>query len=130
MPNVKVVPKPIDAPLTGINRVAQRFPSMWFDQGRCGKVLEALGAYRWAEDRKGQLFKSKPVADWSAHVCDAGRTYFEAELAGLVRNVMGDPGHPAALHDYFGRRDGAGGRGSRVKPPVVGRRSAVGHFPR
>jgi hypothetical protein len=57
----------------GIHAVRMLFPRCWFDLGRCGAGLEALGHYRRDYNQRLNEFKATPVHDWSSHAADAFR---------------------------------------------------------
>lgn len=65
----------------GIEQVRNIFPSLWFDEKKCERLIEALSAYR-KEPLAEQLqltgsdevsYKDKPVHDWTSHYADATR---------------------------------------------------------
>ena len=46
----------------------------WFDKNKCEKGLSALRSYHKEWDEEHQVFKLKPLHDWSSHGADAFRT--------------------------------------------------------
>ncbi len=64
----------------GIEQVRNIFPSLWFDEKKCERLLEAASAYR-KEPLPDQLqmtggekmYKDKPLHDWTSHYMDALR---------------------------------------------------------
>ena len=60
-------------PLAGINQARLLFPRLWFDETRCGLLLEALASYRAEYDEKKKDFKDHPLHDWASHGADALR---------------------------------------------------------
>jgi len=57
----------------GIEAVRSLFPGCWFDQERCKGGLNALMNYRKEFDEKLNVFKSRPLHDWTSHGSDAFR---------------------------------------------------------
>lgn len=57
----------------GINAVRMLLPRCWFDADNCARLIESLEAYRKEFDHKQQVFKDRPLHDWSSHACDAMR---------------------------------------------------------
>lgn len=57
----------------GINALRMRFGTLWIDSVKCRRLIEALEIYRKDWDDELQVFKSKPVHDWSSHFADALR---------------------------------------------------------
>jgi len=47
------------------------FPLVWFDAGRCAKLVDALQNYRWKEPTKDATGATVPVHDWASHAADA-----------------------------------------------------------
>ncbi len=67
----KVAPRlPID---DGIQAVRTRFNTLWIDQEKCEDFLEAISQYRKEFDDKRNMFKDKPLHDWTSHYADALR---------------------------------------------------------
>lgn len=63
----KIVPKiPVD---DGINSLRMRFGTLWIDEKKCEKLLDALQNYHreWSDTLND--FKPKPHHDWSSHAC-------------------------------------------------------------
>jgi phage terminase large subunit len=60
-------------PLYGINQARLLFPRVWFDSVKCGRLLDALAAYRAEWDGKKGAYKPEPLHDWSSHGADAFR---------------------------------------------------------
>ena len=57
----------------GIQAVRNLIPKCWFDSLRCHRGIEALRQYRPDWDDVRQVFRSKPLHDWTSHPCDAFR---------------------------------------------------------
>ena len=55
-----------------INMVARpKFSRCWFDEEKCSRLVECLGAYHYEYDEKNKLLKDRPKHDWSSHGADA-----------------------------------------------------------
>ena len=67
---VRIVPKLSVA--DGINAVRTLFPTMWFDEARCGDGINELRYYRYDVDDTGQ-FSRRPRHDQASHAADALR---------------------------------------------------------
>lgn len=54
----------------GINAVRMLFNRLWIDEGKCGRVVEAIELFRreWIEEL--QTWRDKPVHDWTTHLVD------------------------------------------------------------
>ena len=59
----------------GIEAARRIIPRCYFDQDRCADGLRALSYYRTEFDEVKNVFKDKPLHDWSSHGADAFR-YF------------------------------------------------------
>ncbi len=57
----------------GIEAVRVMLPMCWFDAQKCSYGIEALKQYRAEYIEKMQVFKDKPLHDWSSHCADAFR---------------------------------------------------------
>lgn len=57
----------------GINAVRKLLPSCWFDADRCSDGILKLSQYRTEYDEKRQVFKPRPLHDWTSHAADAFR---------------------------------------------------------
>jgi hypothetical protein len=73
----------------GINAARLLIPKCWFDAVKCARGIEALRQYRREWDEKGQVFKPRPLHDWTSHAADAFR-YLAVGLkpAGHVRRPV------------------------------------------
>lgn len=58
----------------GINAVRNLMPRSWFDAQKCSAGLEALKNYRREWDERLDVFRPRPLHDWSSHAADAART--------------------------------------------------------
>jgi hypothetical protein len=47
----------------------------WFDKVKCDRGLSALRSYHKEWDDDNQVFKNRPVHDWSSHGADAFQTF-------------------------------------------------------
>ena len=57
----------------GIEATRNLIPRCWFDIEKCDRGLEALRQYRKDWDEKGNLFRPRPLHDWTSHAADAFR---------------------------------------------------------
>lgn len=57
----------------GINAVRMMLSKCWFDAVRCERGIEALKQYRREWDGKRQVWRERPLHDWSSHAADAAR---------------------------------------------------------
>ena len=58
----------------GIEAVRKNLINCWFDKDKCGTGIEYLKAYQKKWDDKAQVFKSKPLHNFSSHAADSFRT--------------------------------------------------------
>lgn len=58
----------------GINEVRRELRHCYFDEVKCQLGIEALRQYRQEFDAKLNMYREKPVHDWSSHGSDAFRT--------------------------------------------------------
>lgn len=54
----------------GIEAVRTRFGNLWIDAARCTAFLERISQYRKEFDEKNNVYKDKPVHDWTSHAAD------------------------------------------------------------
>jgi phage terminase large subunit len=64
----------------GIDAVRAKFPTCYFDIGKCGDGIQALRHYRYGEIKalssQGHITPTRePIHDWSSHPADAFRTF-------------------------------------------------------
>jgi hypothetical protein len=57
-------------PADRIEAVRNILPQCYFDEAACEKGIDALEHYRKEWDERNQVFKAKPVHDWSSHAAD------------------------------------------------------------
>ena len=57
----------------GIEAVRNTLPKVWFDETKCSHLIEALRQYRKDYDEKRQVFRDRPLHDWTSHPSDAMR---------------------------------------------------------
>lgn len=57
----------------GIDAVRRMLPMCWVDQTKCDRLLDAMSSYRKEKDEKLDIWKNRPVHDWSSHAADAMR---------------------------------------------------------
>ena len=59
----------------GINAVRMLLPRTWIDEGKCGRVVQALREYSRTRDPHTEEFGNIPKRNWAIHLADAVR-YF------------------------------------------------------
>jgi hypothetical protein len=69
--NISIIPQ--QAVADGINAVRLALPRCWFDAERCARGIEALKQYRREWDGKRQVWRERPLHDWTSHAADAFR---------------------------------------------------------
>lgn len=61
-----------------IEKARKLFSRCWFDERRCEDGLAALASYRREFDETNQVYREKPVHDWSSNLADAFRQMAQA----------------------------------------------------
>ena len=69
--DIQIVPQQNVA--DGINAVRLMLTRCWFDAERCERGIEALRQYRREWDGKRQVWRERPLHDWTSHAADALR---------------------------------------------------------
>lgn len=69
--DIEVVPQQQVA--DGVNAVRLMLAKCWFDHDRCERGIEALKQYRREWDGKRQVWRERPLHDWTSHAADAFR---------------------------------------------------------
>ena len=64
---------PMQAVADGINAARLMLSRCWFDAERCARGIEALKQYRREWDGKRQVWRERPLHDWSSHAADSFR---------------------------------------------------------
>lgn len=54
----------------GINAVRMRFNTLWIDQEKCKRFIEAISQYRKEWNDKMGEYKAHPLHDWTSHAAD------------------------------------------------------------
>jgi phage terminase large subunit len=57
----------------GINATRLMLSRCWFDAEKCARGIEALKQYRREWDGKRQVWRERPLHDWTSHAADAAR---------------------------------------------------------
>jgi len=57
----------------GIEQARNTFPSLWIDEKKCDRLIEALKSYRYQWDDVKKAPRDVPFHDWSSHYADAFR---------------------------------------------------------
>jgi hypothetical protein len=69
----------------GINAVRMRFNTLWIDEEKCKRFLEAISQYRKEWNDKMGEYKPHPLHDWTSHAADMLRywavTNFEPDMS-------------------------------------------------
>jgi phage terminase large subunit len=58
----------------GINAVRLMLSRTWMDSDKCERLVEAMKQYRREWDGKRQVWRERPLHDWTSHPADAART--------------------------------------------------------
>lgn len=104
---------------TGINKMTETLPRVWFHRTRCAKLIAGLEAYHTKEDKTHPGHQtSTPVHDWASHDADAFRYIGEAMAAGLVKNGP-QPPPGVVISPIEGLGDVVGGGVRRRREPKV-----------
>lgn len=69
--NIEIIPQ--QAVADGINAVRLMLSKCWFDAEKCERGIEALKQYRREWDGKRQVWRERPLHDWTSHAADAAR---------------------------------------------------------
>lgn len=89
----------------GIQAVRNTLPKCKIDEINCEDFIEAIEHYRKDYDEKRQVYKDKPLHDWSSHYADAMR-YLSVGMNHLKQDnhwtTVGDPKTAKAEFDVFG----------------------------
>lgn len=74
----------------GIEALRGLFPRLWIDSDKCSRLIKCLENYRKEFDQNLNVYKSRPVHDWSSHGADAARY-----LAIAVKKFVDSPKGPS-----------------------------------
>ncbi len=112
--SIQIIPQCVEI-WTGINKMIQLFPRIWFHKTRCAKLIAGLDAYHTKEDKTNPGHQtSLPVHDWASHDSDTFRYIGEAMDAGLIKD---GPQPPASK--VISPLDGFGDVGPRRRSRVI-----------
>lgn len=115
--SISIIPVCVEV-WTGINKMIQLFPRIWFHKTRCAKLIAGLDAYHTKEDKTNPGHQtSQPVHDWASHDADTFRYIGEAMDAGLVKNGP-QPPPSRVISPIEGFGDSGPRRRSRVISPL------------
>lgn len=64
---------PAQSVADGINAVRLMLSKCWFDAEKCARGIEAMKQYRREWDGKRQVWRERPLHDWTSHAADAAR---------------------------------------------------------
>lgn len=59
--------------LDGMAKVRSLFHIMYFDEGKCERLIECIKNYRTEWSEKNMIWKTMPIHDWASHSADALR---------------------------------------------------------
>ena len=82
---IEIVPRCAEV-WTGINKVGELMPRMWWHAEKCAGLLASVAAYHTKKGSKDGHATNNPEHDWSSHDADAVRQIAEAMEAGLIRD--------------------------------------------
>jgi phage terminase large subunit len=66
----------------GINAVRMRFNTLWIDQEKCKRFIEAISQYRKEWNDKMGEYKPHPLHDWTSHAADMLRYWAVTNFTG------------------------------------------------
>ena len=75
----------------GINAVRTRFNMLWFDEEKCGRLLNCLSLYRKEWDDKRGMFRQRPLHDFTSHAADMMRYWAVTESGSSQASVYIPP---------------------------------------
>jgi phage terminase large subunit len=67
----------------GINAVRMRFNTLWIDQEKCKRFIEAISQYRKEWNDKMGEYKPHPLHDWTSHAADMLRYWAVTDFTGV-----------------------------------------------
>jgi len=67
----------------GINAVRMRFNTLWIDQEKCKRFIEAISQYRKEWNDKMGAYKPHPLHDWTSHAADMLRYWAVTDFTGV-----------------------------------------------
>jgi hypothetical protein len=67
----------------GINAVRMRFNTLWIDQDKCKRFIEAISQYRKEWNDKMGEYKAHPLHDWTSHAADMLRYWAVTNFTGI-----------------------------------------------
>lgn len=92
----------------GVQAVRDVLPKCWFDYEGCKDGLKKLELYRRQYDDKREVFKDKPLHDFTSHAADAFRELAKANKLTTARHALhyqhnySAPSHAISDYDVFG----------------------------
>lgn len=81
LPNISI--------MDGIEAVRTTLPKCWIDEDKCSLLIKALESYRQEYDHRLKVYTTKPLHDWSSHMCDAMR-YLALSLPRTRDNISAE----------------------------------------
>lgn len=87
--NIKVIPRTDDVERR-INKMRETFGSIWFRKTETKLLIESLENYQRKEDPKTLTITTPIFKNWACHGADSFGYIGEAELQGLIENILPD----------------------------------------
>lgn len=87
--NVKVIPRTDDIERR-INRAREAFPTIYFRKTETAQLIVSLENYQRKEDPKTLTITTPILKNWACHGADSFGYIFEAEMQGLIENILPD----------------------------------------
>lgn len=88
----------------GINAVRMRFATLWIDEDKCSRFIEAVSQYRKEWNDKMGEYKAHPLHDWTSHAADMLRywavTNFEPDLPDYIKAQNLEQTHQRLIKNY------------------------------
>jgi hypothetical protein len=80
----EVVPR-VERKADAIQAARSLLGHLWIDETRCARGIVCLESYRKEWDDKLQVFRDKPLHDWSSHAADALMTLARGHRFAVAR---------------------------------------------
>lgn len=91
--NKDIIILPQDSIEAGIELVRNLIPMLWFDEESTRELVKALSSYQYEWDDERQVFKTRPLHDWSSHPSDMIR-YMATWLSQKKNGGVAKPQQP------------------------------------
>lgn len=107
--SVIVIERP-HSKLAAIQKMRNMLMRTWFDKKNCARIIECLSSYSKVFDTKNNIYRDKPLHNWTSHCVDSYQTMTLAIEGGYVVTgvkhgvvYMGDNTSPKAISFMGGR---------------------------